>query len=832
MFGFPIGNGNAGFNDFVEKFTNNADSGFPKIQQREVFYSIKDGNWFDPTMWQTASGRVGLLPTANDDIYIRHNLTTNTSFTFNNVFVTGTLTLPASSAISYTVNGNFKCYGRLVMGDNQTLFFRGNDNVISNYSLSLASAIHYSGTVDQEIIPISYSRLFATNGRKFVNYNLEILDQLQVNLCSFYINCSSFIVNGTSNIMTAGFGTLYCLVDGASILFKGLVQIGNSSFGNAIDFSGNPNVEFRGGLTFTQQSLAPQFGISGTGTWSFTTNNQTLTDNGNGVFNCKILIGTGVTLTIAQTGINTLNDTINGVDGTSKLLMGTNGIIYFGTQLSAQNSMTTGIWDFTTNANTIGYVGNYSATIPSYFTNFHNLTISGTGTKTLSTNTTLNGNLSVSTGTFEMSTYNLVVTGTTTNNVGTISKNASGNITFIGNYTTPNTNGCIVSFTGNPSVECRNGFYLGNNFGTCNAGTGTWSFTTNNQDIRTGGTTATFNNIIIGNDITLNIANSGGGAQDTTSYPISITNSINGSNANSKFVNKYVTYIGSSTIVMTTGILDILSFTNQIAYGFNGNFTIPYTNYHTLGIGGTGTKTLSSNTTLNGNLALSQGNLELSTYNLTVNGNTSQVISSISKNGAGNILFVGSYTISNNGGSSISFTGNPTIEFRNGFNLGNNTQTINTGTGQISFTTNNQSLSSTSATTYTFDNNILISGAITLTLSSASTQSHILKGTINGNNAGSKLLMAASSTLNYQSATQPMVTGILDTSTNLNTWIYGSGNQDIKGSPTTSPKQVYRNLTLNGGGVKTLQGYVSVQNTYTLTSPATLALNGFTLTNP
>jgi hypothetical protein len=77
-----------------------------------------------------------------------------------------------------------------------------------------------------------------------------------------------------------------------------------------------------------------------------------------------------------------------------------------------------------------------------------------------------------------------------------------------------------------------------------------------------------------------------------------------------------------------------------------------------------------------------------------------------------------------------------------------------------------------------------------------------------------------------------MATGILDTSTNLNTWIYGLSNQDIKGSPTTSPKQVYRNLTLNGGGTKTLQGYVSVQNTYTLTAPASVNLNGYTITNP
>ena len=92
--------------------------------------------------------------------------------------------------------------------------------------------------------------------------------------------------------------------------------------------------------------------------------------------------------------------------------------------------------------------------------------------------------------------------------------------------------------------------------------------------------------------------------------------------------------------------------------------------------------------------------------------------------------------------------------------------------------------------------------------------------------------MNASSIMTYNSATKPMATGILDTSTNLNTWIYGNANQDILGGASTGAKQVYRNLTLNGGGTKTLQGYVSVLNTYTLTAPATLNNNGYTLTNP
>ena len=113
------------------------------------------------------------------------------------------------------------------------------------------------------------------------------------------------------------------------------------------------------------------------------------------------------------------------------------------------------------------------------------------------------------------------------------------------------------------------------------------------------------------------------------------------------------------------------------------------------------------------------------------------------------------------------------------------------------------------------------------------TQTFIFTGLLDGSDAVSTFRMGTGTpTVSYRNATQPMATGVLDTSTNANTWIYGLNNQDIKGSPTISPKQVYRNLTLNGTGVKTLQGYCSVLNTYTLTAPASLNLNGYTLTNP
>ena len=205
----------------------------------------------------------------------------------------------------------------------------------------------------------------------------------------------------------------------------------------------------------------------------------------------------------------------------------------------------------------------------------------------------------------------------------------------------------------------------------------------------------------------------------------------------------------------------------------------------------------------------------------------------LSKSGAGNVLFGGLITQTANNSAAIDFSvGNPTVEMRGGINASAYTWpqvNFKSGTGQWKFTTNNQTLGGSFFRTNPFDASILISGAITLTLSKSS-EVTAYNGVINGDNVNSKFLMNTNATIQYNPSTQPMATGILDTFTNLNTWIYGLNNQDVKGNPTAGQFQQYRNLTLNGTGTKTLQGNINVQNTYTLTSPATLALNGYTKT--
>ena len=75
MFGFPIPIYDA-TQGFPQPFSPNIgdNSGFTTPNRKEIFYTIKDGNWNDPTIWQTASGRVGLLPTQYDDVYIKNTV--------------------------------------------------------------------------------------------------------------------------------------------------------------------------------------------------------------------------------------------------------------------------------------------------------------------------------------------------------------------------------------------------------------------------------------------------------------------------------------------------------------------------------------------------------------------------------------------------------------------------------------------------------------------------------------------------------------------------------------------------------------------------------------
>ena len=151
-------------------------------------------------------------------------------------------------------------------------------------------------------------------------------------------------------------------------------------------------------------------------------------------------------------------------------------------------------------------------------------------------------------------------------------------------------------------------------------------------------------------------------------------------------------------------------------------------------------------------------------------------------------------------------------------------QVFKTGTGLFKFSTNNQTINFSAYLAGPLACNFLISGAITVSFSPGGVAIQPLLGELNGDNVASTFNNLGY--FAYANSQQPMETGVLQSSSISSTFEYDlNGDQDI--TPIS-----YNNLTLSNGGNKKLLGNVSVIDTYTLSSPAVLDSNGFTLTNP
>lgn len=487
---------------------------------------------------------------------------------------------------------------------------------------------------------------------------------------------------------------------------------------------------------------------------------------------------------------------------------------------------------------------------------YYSLQITGSGKKYLINDLSTIGDLNVlNTGFFEIGNYNITIGGQTllqgSNTIfpATISKTSGGSVLFKGLLNISN-NPSSVNFTGNPTIECQGGITFKNDAITTNFGTGTLNFTTNNQTLTLSNGNSNPNSAFAYVPVTNLIVNIVGNITVTNNaYWLLFNGVINGTASGSTLTNNAHLLFGNPSQSMTTGTFNYSTSGTTIGYVFNGDYTLPYNNYQQIFVDGTGTKTpnsgatwtdlfigaklaagtftLTNNITMSGNVYIAIGTLECGLYNLTVGGSTSLVgqNAKFSKNGSGSLIFIGvlSNTVFN---ATISLPGNPTIEFKGGLYIKKD-GVYNFGTRDITFTTNNQTIQSENFIypdlTYKaiLSNNIIISGAITITYTS---DIWIMTGILNGTVSGSTFINDGY--IQYRNAQQPMQTGVLSTNSAINYFEYGlSGNQDITPG-------IYRNLTLSGSGAKRLLGNVSVQNTYTLTNPVTLNTNGFTLTNP
>jgi len=607
---------------------------------------------------------------------------------------------------------------------------------------------------------------------------------------------TNFTVNGTTTVN----GTLAHATTSGNETYIGLVTIGSG--GSWIN-TANESISFRGGLTHNGSSFT-----AGTGTYTFNTNAQSI--GGASALTIPNVTVTGVTLT--NTGTLTVLTALSGTGaltnaaGTTLNLGGTSGI----TTLNASAS-----------GNTVNYTG-AAQTVKA--TSYYNLALSGSGTKTLTgvsavngdltlsgtvtattaANFTIGGDLTVGSGTtFTSANFTNLVSGSTSVS-GTLAHSGGAAKTYVGAVTV-NSGGSWTN-AGNAPVTLRGG--LTHDGSTFTAGTGTYTFNTNAQSI--GGASAlTIPNVTV-TGVTL-----------TNTGTLTVSTALSGTGGLTNGANATLNLGGTSAITtLTAGAAG-----NTVNYTQAGAQTVKATTYHHLGLSGSGTKTMTGLSTNNGNLTLSGTAAATSTATLSVGGNlsvgagsgftsgnttfsvagTTSVSGTLAHSVSGSKTYVGAVTI--NAGGAWTNTGGSPVTLRGG--LTHNGGTFTAGTGTYTFDTNAQTIGGSSALTIA---NVTVTGVVltntgTLTVSTALSGTGGLANDVNatlslgGTSAISALTAAAAgNTVNYTLA----------------------GAQTVRAT-------TYHNLGISGSGVKTLAGDATVAGTLTLSGP-TLAVGGNTLT--
>lgn len=566
-------------------------------RRKNVWYSVCDGNWSNPNTWisNALDRRLITVPQTGDDVYINHTVSFDTSALtntiVNNLFVSGKLTATNTSQ-TLSINGNVQGTGFIdFTGSNVTVNINGLSNSIiySNFTAG-NSTINYGATFyEQTILNLPYKNLSTSGTQKKMSSDLIIAGTF-VTQSGFECDVYNLTVIGASTIGVAGQPYKFTKSSSTGLL----LFIGNCDFEGIIDLTvGNPNLEFRGGITIHTFNLT-----TGTGTWTFSTNSQTINCSAylGGIWNAAVVVSGAITVTLSGGSTWQTNSTINGtVSGST---FNNEGVLYLGINTTP---MTTGVFNYNhLPTSTIGYVFNGNATLP--YSSFANLTIGGTGVKTQMANTVVAKNFTLIAGGYECGGFDLSVTGTAAI-TGNFTANAFCNITFIGSVTFGSQFGAtgVDLRTGNPNVEFRGGLDI--HAQVTYTGTGTYKFSTNNQSLsfsayNTGICAANF---LISGAITVTFT-SGGTIPD-------FLGTLNGDNASSTFDNRGTFAYTNSIAPMATGKLYCNQATNTFIYDLAGGQDItspsdPTPGYKNLTLSGSGIKKLLGNVSVKGTYTL------------------------------------------------------------------------------------------------------------------------------------------------------------------------------------------------------------------------------------
>lgn len=626
----------------------------------------------------------------------------------------GTLTVSAGVFIA---TGAITINGTMTMGAAASIAMNSTTNV--NGTLTITSA---TGTKDFTNLNI--------NANATLNLNAAETATLSGNL----VMANNSVITGTATGIVNVGGNLNITGTGTSIGRSTITVSGTTTVTGDVDFNSATGTKtFTGLVTITSpgtwsssanSACIFQGGLqndntfsSGTGTYTFNTNSQTLSGTGGLTFDGTVAIVGAIIVDVNTT--STFNGSITGSVAGSTLQAGTGITI----NLLGAAVLATGTLDLTTNTpNNVVYAATSLAqTVKG--TTYYNLEINGNDqVKTIGAATTVNNLLTVTAGTLNLSTQNLIMgasapiilndsllvtsaTGTRTwssltiNASGTFSCSAAETFNVSGNWTnnggtfTPGTSTVTFDGTGPQAIngtavsQSFNNIIVSNSASTLSVVGSTTTLTLNGTFTQTlgdftapatmnvtGAMTFTVGTFTAGAD--LNVGGNWISATGTVFIPGTGTVTFNGTGAQqiagtsvTKTFNNLVINKTVATLLSAGGGTTTITVTGTLTHT-QGNFTPPAT----LNVSGIATLT-------DGTFSLGAGT---KTFSLDLNINSTAIFSLTNVSAIANI----GGDLNMNGTGSITGTATGTINITNDLNINGTGNAIGRSTITVNGTTN------------------------------------------------------------------------------------------------------------------------------------------------
>jgi len=583
------------------------------LRKSNTWYTVKDGNWFDPTVWRSNGSKRYLYPQPNDDVVISHKILFDYQDIPGGPSYTSRVQTPGNTVrnlcisssgifnctnlgnqVSFFVKNNVQCDGTFDWSGGFTnggllINIGGTNNWFNNFVPGNSSSnitVYYVSQNSFAVPRASYYSLeVGGGGMKWIDADMTMTGTL-------VIDSGTQFELGSFNFTAADMQNSGLLTKSSGTGTFNMTAAINGPYNGAVSFTSNPTINWTGNFACDTRN-----GMNfGTGTFNFWGNcTLALSASGNPPTNfgpVNVVIAAGKTVTVIGQSAWAPTAPVTGASGTSTLLINS-GYCYLP---GITDPMATGVFTYNNSGTSHIYVY-ASRACPQ--TSYYQLTIDNSALVTLSGNTTVSNSFSIGSGTMDFGSNNFSVGGTTqlggymicSGNDSTLSFKAiqyllNGGLNFsAGNPT--------INLSGNITGDVRNGFNSGS--GTLNV-TGSMSigvWTSSNLEGQIGA------NIVIGSGVTLtNICFSPGGVLGTGG--INLIGTITGVDSTSIFVNNSVFDYNDSGAPMQTGVLDAHTNANIFVYNRSGNQDILAATYKNLTLQNSGAKRLLGNVSVQG----------------------------------------------------------------------------------------------------------------------------------------------------------------------------------------------------------------------------------------